>query len=349
MTIPLSVIRAIDTLPSTLRNSLDLNTRSVHGLLAAELALERVTDSSISDSDSNFYSAWRSSLPSPASLESSLPILWPSTLQDLLPPTSRSLLSKQHRKLTRDWDAVSSKFPTLSHDVYRHAWLLVNSRTFYYTSPDPNESPREADDCLALVPYADYFNHTAGISGCCKVSYYSSGFEICAPPDRQVDQGQELYISYGNHSNDVLLVEYGFILDENKWDEISLDEVMGPLFDESTKNRLDEAGFWGNFKLDKDTICYRTQVALKALCMPPRTWKRVLAKGAFEDGDKYQLKADELLLKALKAYLLMVVENLRQISALGDDEGMVSQRQTLKRRWEQIHLLLTTAVARIED
>jgi len=194
---------------------------------------------------------------------------------------------------------------------------------------------------LALIPFADCFNH-ANVG--CEVTFSPSGYKICT--DRQIEEGEEIYISYGNHSNDSLLAEYGFILDENKWDEISLDEVILPLFSEEQKQKLNEAGFLGNFVLDRETVCYRTQVALRLLCMPPNRWQRLVADG-LEDEDKHQVAVNKIWLKALNAYLDSVYEKLEQVEVL--DCGLPSQRDTLSRRWKQIHLLLTTAISRIES
>ena len=63
----------------------------------------------------------------------------------------------------------------------------------------------------------------------CDVTFSPSGYTICA--DRDIAPGEEVSISYGNHSNDFLLAEYGFILAENRWDEIRLDDILIELID----------------------------------------------------------------------------------------------------------------------
>ena len=238
--------------------------------------------------------------------------------------------------------AVSTAFPTLSYDLYLYNWFIVNTRTFYYISPKiKTKKPLNRDDCLALIPFADFFNH-ADVG--CEVTFSPSGYKIYT--DQKIEQGQEIYISYGNHSNDFLLTEYGFILQENKWDEISLDEDILKLFSEEQKQKLKEAGFLGTYVLDRETVCYRTQVALRLLYIPPNRWECLVANG-LEDGDKHQVAVNKILLKALKARLDSVCERLEQVKAL--DCELSSQRDTLSRRWTQIHQLLTTAISRIES
>ncbi len=272
----------------------------------------------------------------------SMPLMWHESLQALLPQGSLSLLENQKKKISVDWTAVSAAFPTISYDRYLYCWFVVSTRTFYYTSPKiKNKKPLSHDDCLALMPFADYFNHADVGSG---VTYSPSGYNIST--DRQIKKGEEVYISYGSHSNDFLLTEYGFILDENKWDKISLDEDILRLFSEDQKQELKEAGFLGNFVLDRETVCYRTQVALRLLFIAPKRWRYLVANG-LEDKDKYQAAVDKILLKIFMARLEIVHESLKQVEVL--DCGLPSQRDTLSRRWKQICLLLTAAISRIEN
>lgn len=233
-------------------------------------------------------------------------------------------------------------------------WLIVNTRAFYYTPPEgkaeanANKEAIDPDDCLALVPLADCFNH-ADVG--CEENFSSAGYKIRVA-DHPVEKGEEIYVSYGNHSNDFLLVEYAFLPAENRWDEIALDEILLPLFSEPEKRILKKADFLGDFKLDRQTTtcCHRTQVAMRLISsMTQRMWKRRLAKGfesEFED-DAYQWQVNRVLLRALTEYSSVVQERLQQIAALND--GLPSQRDTLSRRWEQISELLAAGSSGILD
>ncbi|KAH8812585.1 hypothetical protein F5884DRAFT_785858 [Xylogone sp. PMI_703] len=330
LTAPVSVLRTILTVPKNI--SKPLGNISVHGLLATELAMD----------ESDAHALWRAVLPSRADIEESIPYMWHESLQALLPPEALSLVENQKRKLSADWPSISKSFPDLLYDRYLYNYFLVGTRTFYFTSPKIKTKRKLThDDCLALIPLADNFNH-ADVG--CEVTYSPSGYQICA--ERNIKKGEEVFISYGNHSNDFLLAEYGFILEENKWDEIHLDEVILPLFSEEQKLDLKQANFLGKYVLSKETVCYRTQVALRLLCMSSNKWQRLVTLG-LADSDEHQAAVNEILLKALKAYLDIVDEKIKHI---GDVQyGLDSQKEVLDRRWKQIYLLLTLGIKRIES
>jgi hypothetical protein len=326
---PISALRTAQTVPKNI--SKPIRNISINGLLAIELAMDT----------SEARAPWRAILPTKNDFEESMPLMWEPSLQALLPPALLSLLNNQRKKISSDWTAVSTSFPALSYDHYLYNWLIVSTRTFYYTSPRiKNPKPLSHDDCLALVPLADNFNH-ADVG--CEVTFSPCGYKISA--NRQIEKGEEIYISYGNHSNDFLLAEYGFILEDNRWDEVCLDEIILPLYSEEQKQQLKEAGFLGKFVLDKETVCYRTQVALRLLCMPVDRWRFLVADGIEEKG-KYQMTADRILLKVLKQHLGSVDKKLEQVEVL--DCGLQIQRETLSRRWKQIRLLLAASITRIE-
>jgi len=329
LTVPISALRTVQTVPRSI--SEPIGTMTVQGLLAAELAMDK----------SVVRAPWRAVLPTKEHFEESIPFMWHPSLQALLPPGTSSLFEAQKKKISLDWAAVSTAFPTLSYDVYLYHWFIVSTRTFYYTSPKiKSKKPLDRNDCLALIPFADYFNH-ADVGS--EVTFSPAGYKICT--DRQIRKGEEIFISYGNHSNDFLLAEYGFILDENQWDETPLDDFILPLFSEAQKQTLKEAGFLGKFVLDRETVCYRTQVALRLLCVPPNKWQRLVANGSVDE-DKHQEAVNTILLKVLRGYLEVAHERLEQVEVL--DCGLSSQRDTLVRRWKQIHLLLAAAISRIE-
>jgi hypothetical protein len=303
---------------------------SVHGLLAADLALDT----------SELYAEWNAVCPNKSDLEASIPLAWALALQSHLPSPAAEVLGKQKAKFTRDWDIVRAAFPELKEEEYRYAWLLVNTRTFYYSTPETEKMAR--DDRMALQPVADLFNHA---DQGCVVNFDPESFTIRT--DRVYDEGEEVFISYGQHSNDFLLAEYGFILDENKWDEVALDDIILPELSDGQKEELELYGFLGNYRLDAEQVCYRSQTALRLLCMDVEPWRRVVE--GLDDEDDTKDVVDRVLSRLLKKYDGEIVKKMAEVEALpGDGKFSVAQKQMLAKRWRQIRSLIGRTIERLE-
>lgn len=195
---------------------------------------------------------------------------------------------------------------------------------------------------MALQPVADLFNHAdAG----CGVQFDEARFTISA--DRDYEEGEEVYISYGSHGNDFLLAEYGFVLERNRWDEVGLDEILLPELTKRQKELLEEKGFLGNYVLDADTVCYRTQVAVRLLTVSRiRDWERFVDKGE-EGSEQVQRKADGILIEILRTYLLNI-ESFVKGELEGATDGEKGQREMLMNRWSQIEGLLQATIRRLD-
>jgi hypothetical protein len=326
LSVPHSVLRTAQTVPKTISRKLaDI---SVHGLLAVDLLFD----------NSPARAAWRAVLPAATDLFKAMPYTWEPALQALLPPFAKSLLENQQRKFLKDWNVVSQAFQGLDERSYLYRWLIVNTRTFYWTAPG-TKRPRAPHDCMALNPFADYFNHA---DEGCSVQYGPVGFKIFA--ERVYEEGEEINISYGSHSNDFLLTEYGFILSENKWDEIRLDHIIISELSTKQRDQLEGIGFLGKYVLDKYTVCHRTQVAVRSFCVPLSKWHQFV--NGEDDGEDDQVKADQVLLKLLKRYKEQATEASEQVASL--EVGHFNQREMLDRRWKQIGVLLQAAINRIQ-
>lgn len=194
--------------------------------------------------------------------------MWPIELQSLLPKPAKNLLKKQQDKFQHDWSAFSVEFNKTSRDHYLHAWLLVNTRSFYYTTPKMDKYPH--DDRLAMLPVADMFNHA---ESSCEATFSWQTYTIRAV--RGYAKGEEVHFCYGAHSNDFLLAEYSFTLKSNGLDTVCLDDVIVPAFNNEQKNALKAKGFLGRYVLDsKRAVCFRTQVALRILCCTQTQWEQ---------------------------------------------------------------------------
>ncbi|KAF2265383.1 SET domain-containing protein [Lojkania enalia] len=354
--------------PSVRAHKLPQNS-SIHGRLAAFLALEYSNQTSE-------HRIWQDVWPTQEEFQTILPYCWPKKVQTLLPDTAKVLLSTQQSKLEKDWQQLSPSLPSLSKSLFTYAWLIVNTRTFYWEYPDlPNAHPRlpkkrnmlKPEDCYAMCPFMDYFNHT---THGCNPSATAKGYSVTA--DRDYSAGEEIYVRYGSHSNDFLLVEYGFVLPVNSADSLPLDDIILPLLSAQQCNVLREDGFYGNYTLTATApyVCYRTQSVARLLLLPLRRYAAFVAGS--DDGVKEQGVVDAYVVKLLKEYSRQVMETLgdveglvvsqseerrmkvrRELRATEDTEGteelvMYHQKDTLLLRWKQIRDIINSAIRGLE-
>lgn len=308
------MLRTLDTVPKSVSSKLPTD-MTVHGLLAADLALDT----------SAKYSEWDAVVPTKESMMAALPLTWDVELQACLPKTAKELLCEQQIKLRRDWEIVHAAFPEILEDDYTYAWLLINTRSFYYTTPRTAKLPRA--DRMVLQPVADLFNHA---DKGCSVSFDAESFTIVC--DRTYRAGEEVFISYGAHSNDFLLAEYGFILGDNRWDEVCIDDVILPHLSDAQKENLEDRSFLGNYKIDAETACYRTIIALTILCVPLKEWLMVV--DGLEGGEEYRCEVDQLLISLLREFEVTARDTMAKVES--STAGLESQRRMLKDRWAQI-------------
>lgn len=255
------------------------------------------------------------------------------------------MLEKQRAKIQRDRKSLHGAMnpELLASDLYTHNWLLVNSRCFYWDYPTASKGRKPAkrrrdlppDECMALCPFADYFNHAD--HGC---DFHSDATGCWITADRDYNSGEELYVSYGAHSNDFLLVEYGFVLAENKWDLTKLDVEIIPQLNASQRQVLEEFNLLGNYSLDKTGVCYRTQAALRGFVTSTPRWRNFLS-GAY-DGDAEQDTVGRKLGEVLARCLKDVHKATKRCNKLKENE----QIPVLMQRWSQIAELIEAGLSR---
>lgn len=148
---------------------------SVHGQLAARLCFMLVM--------MNDAKPWMDVMPTPEDFEHCMPLVWPLQLRQKLSEGAQKLLEKQKKKFEHDLNIVRPKFYSVLQELdpqrrkmgdiaalHTHAWLLVNSRCFYWDYPNSRGSKATAkikkmrqdrNDCMALCPVLDCFNHSS--------------------------------------------------------------------------------------------------------------------------------------------------------------------------------------------
>lgn len=383
LTVPQTVMLSIDSIPTSFVDRFPEGT-SIHGILAAYLA--HGDAKSLKELD-----AWRNVWPSWQELEDSTPILWPAHLRrsnsayedddnlsrpSLLPPSVsglwnsfekvpvgvdydtryQNMLAQEEKRLRRAWEQILTVFPDTEWKTFAYYWLIINSRSFYYISPGKGE-PEDWNDAIAMVPYADYFNHEDNAA--CEVRFDHIDYTFTAT--RRYEKGEEVYMSYGAHSNDFLFVEYGFFLDTNASDSIYLDDIIFQDLSIPNKKDLVHNDSFGNFEVTTEGVGARIEIAACLKYMSKRDFRIYIegrSKRAFDAE-----KSAEIIRGWIGVYIQeceetvgiigSMIDQLSGSMKLGRDKKWEKERlEMLRSRWGQIRGICVKAmeaVGRVQE
>lgn len=154
--------------------------------------------------------------------------------------------------------------------------------------------------------------------------------------DRVYHVGEEVSNSYGEHSNDFLLAEYGFILEQNSWDEVCIDDAILPQLSELQEVKLGEMDLISNFRLRQGRgACDRTKRLMQFICSTQGLAKDT--NDGFDEGQSI-VREDELLSEFLRSYVDKIGNVISGLETL--QSGEQSQRELLSKRWRQIETLV---------
>lgn len=146
------------------------------------------------------------------------------TFPDYLQQAAHQSREVVEKEFARAQNLVRGKFK-FSLSSFAWAWFTVNTRAVYL------KDSNDGENCLALAPYLDMFNHTfdtiveAGIN-LRKVTGQADVYQIVT--HSRFAAYDQVFINYGPHDNLKLFLEYGFTLSGNPHDRVplSLDDIL---------------------------------------------------------------------------------------------------------------------------
>lgn len=230
---------------------------------------------------------------------SSIPAIWScdnqsqfKDLVDMLPTESSKHCIRISELIKNDWKVIKPIFQKWEcmfdlhmdiealHSEFLHIYFIINSRCLFF------EIPLKEGDIFSqftLVPFVDFLNHSDQVDVYCypkfekrtRPGYFLGKFNIICGVHNYVQPGEQILLNYGAHSNDFLLNEYGFTLDQNKWNYINIDKEIMTIIDQDKKIRtyLEEKGYLGDYTINGEEISYRTLVAMSLIVT--KDFKRV--------------------------------------------------------------------------
>lgn len=152
------------------------------------------------------------------------------------------------------------------------------------------------------------------------------------------EAGEEVLATYGSHSNDKLLVHYGFVCSHEPDghsvdDDIRLDHLVLPKLPDSIRSQLQDVGFLGGYALLPATneLCFKTQVTVRALLLTCNEWEHFLSSGEDLTIDRTE-EVDSWVKQLLAEYRQTAEEKMDAVRKLENDTA----RSILTLRWRQI-------------
>lgn len=145
----------------------------------------------------------------------------------LLPKFYSKSLDAQNECMSSSFRAMCSlnNRKSTSFEIFKFAWLAVHTRTVFYAS-------EEGAKDMALAPYLDLFNHSPEPNT--RTFYDKNTRSYVISSIQRIKRFDQVFISYGNHSNHTLWLDYGFTpIQHNPFNQIQLE--FGILINQDAK------------------------------------------------------------------------------------------------------------------
>ncbi|PGG97312.1 hypothetical protein AJ79_09243 [Helicocarpus griseus UAMH5409] len=362
--VPVKAMLSIESVPSAFRQKFPENI-PLQGLLAAYLCC--------TEESREKYALWRAVWPSREDFEEFLPILWPQNLRGgssdsahscpSLPPSisgswntirkksmrrkytaeHQSILLQQESRLDKAYQIVKKVFEDIDKDLYTYYWLIANTRSFYFV-PAGVSPPEDHNESMALCPFGDYFNHSAESGS--KVTFNDEQYMFRTL--RSYEKGEEIFTSYGNHSSDTLLAEYGFIPTENKWDALFLDDIVLKGLSSENIEDLSIDKYLGNYQITASGPCYRTEVVACMKYMNSDDWRSYIL--GYQPACFDQKKTNAIIAGWIREYIHEAEVAISRLTALQGSREFRGERriEVIVTRWKQIAELCKQALRACE-
>lgn len=191
--------------------------RSNKDLMKGDILLSVYLMREILKKDDSFYAPFLRILPTPGSIS-----FWTDRLLNELQDERLKLRAFHKRDYVQElykFNIITlnkrypDKFPLEDYtfEAFQFAWYVIQSRAFGRRLP-----------WSALVPFADCLNHS-NVATKYDYNVDNNGvFRLFPSGANRYTRGSEVFNSYGRRANDNLLLEYGFAMADNEWDEVNV-------------------------------------------------------------------------------------------------------------------------------
>ncbi|XP_069492226.1 SET domain-containing protein 4 isoform X2 [Ambystoma mexicanum] len=274
------------------------------------------------------------------------PVCWDHSTVTLLPEPLRGKAQEQRTCLQELYtsslpffSSLQPLFPEsveriLNYEALLWAWCTVNTRTVYMKHPHREWFSKEVD-LYALAPYLDLLNHSPTVQVNAAFNQRSRCYEITAGSSCR--KFEQVFICYGPHDNQRLLLEYGFVVSQNPHSVVYVPTAVLLQNVSKTDKQLNkklsllkEHAFLENLTFGIDGPSWKLLVALKLLCLEAEEfmcWKKVLIGERISDGN--EKKAVALAIRICLHLIEDTCDAIEKISSLKGEKVDLKDQLTL--------------------
>ncbi|NWQ69305.1 SETD4 protein, partial [Neopipo cinnamomea] len=278
------------------------------------------------------------------------PVCWEHHAVNLLPEPLREKAQEQRATIRELYLSSKAFFSSLqplfaedtgavfTHGALEWAWCTVNTRTVYMKHPQ-RECFSLEPDVYALAPYLDLLNHSPKVQVKAAFNEQTRSYEIWATS--QCKKYGEVFICYGPHDNQRLLLEYGFVAVDNPHSSVyvSADTLLKylPPLDKQRKAKLSilkDRDFLENLTFGWDGPSWRLLTALKLLSLEAdefACWRRTLL------GDVISARNQQQTWKVTTQICHFLIEETQRV--LLQISQLRSGQETLKSQLDLVEML----------
>ncbi|XP_066477193.1 SET domain-containing protein 4 [Tiliqua scincoides] len=248
----------------------------------------------------------------------------------------RRLVRELYRSSKHFFFALQPLFPkkvdsVFNYEAFRWAWCTINTRTVYMKHSQKECFSREPDT-YALAPYLDLLNHNPDVQVKAAFNEKTRCYEIKTIPC--CTKYREVFICYGPHDNQRLLLEYGFVAINNPHSSVHVgkDTLLKYLIpkDKQKLSILHEHKLLDNLTFGWDGPSWSLLTALKLLCLEAEqftSWKKVLLGEIISEGN--EKKSLELATQICMSLMEETQQAFQKVSVFKRDYAHLRSQLTL--------------------
>lgn len=264
------------------------------------------------------FSIYLSTLPKSFS---SMPLNYPPELKNLLPKSLQKGITNQHDKIKSIKQTISN---ILDQEINEfeliHAFMCVNTRCISLTSTE-----------ICLSPLFDMLNHSHYAKTTIKYDPVLKCLNVLNGDDL-IKRGDQVFIKYGEHDNEFLALEYGFVSIGNPFCLVNFDCMFDELkipgedssFVSNVYNLLENSGLLHDYAISREGVDLRLKWAMMLrVCTVSsdfkkdlKQWKKVIV-GEIEDlGIEKHKSVNNFLHKMIKEAVYEYQASLRRLNEM---------------------------------